>query len=169
MCVRTSRFSAVATAAIEQENAGSASALFNMMRNLGDTIGIAALQTLLTKREQDHSHVLSQQVTMFEQALRTRLDQLTQYFMSHGVILLISIVDDDESVRESLPDLLKQFGFAVEAFSSAEEFLASDHIGTDPLPDSRYGYAGNVRTESPTRAQVAPAGHSDRVHYGARR
>jgi FixJ family two-component response regulator len=39
---------------------------------------------------------------------------------------LVSIVDDDESVRESLPDLLKEFGFAAEAFSSAEEFLASD-------------------------------------------
>jgi FixJ family two-component response regulator len=38
---------------------------------------------------------------------------------------LVSIVDDDESVRESLPDLLRQFGFAVEAFSSAEAFLAS--------------------------------------------
>ena len=41
---------------------------------------------------------------------------------------LVSIVDDDESVRESLPDLLKEFGFSAEAFSSAEEFLASDHI-----------------------------------------
>src|SRR6266478_7202058 len=40
--------SAVATAGIEAENAGSASALFNMMRNLGGAIGIAALQTLLT-------------------------------------------------------------------------------------------------------------------------
>ena len=78
--------SAVATAGIEAENAGSASALFNMMRNLGGAIGIAGLQTLLTKREQYHSNVLSQQVTMFEQATRTRLDQLTQYFMSHGVI-----------------------------------------------------------------------------------
>jgi FixJ family two-component response regulator len=42
---------------------------------------------------------------------------------------LVSIVDDDESVRESLPDLLQQFGFAVEAFSSAEAFLASDVVG----------------------------------------
>ena len=42
---------------------------------------------------------------------------------------LISVVDDDESVRESLPDLLREFGFAAEAFSSAEEFLASDRIG----------------------------------------
>ena len=38
---------------------------------------------------------------------------------------LVSVVDDDESVRESLPDLLRQLGFAAEAFSSAEAFLAS--------------------------------------------
>ncbi len=42
---------------------------------------------------------------------------------------LVSVVDDDESVRESLPDLLKEFGYAVKAFASAEEFLASDCIG----------------------------------------
>jgi FixJ family two-component response regulator len=41
---------------------------------------------------------------------------------------LVSVVDDDESVRESLPDLLQQFGFAAEAFSSAEAFLASDVV-----------------------------------------
>lgn len=41
---------------------------------------------------------------------------------------LVSIVDDDESIRESLPDLLKEFGFTSQAFSSAEEFLASDGI-----------------------------------------
>jgi DHA2 family multidrug resistance protein len=78
--------SAIATAGIEAENAGSASGLFNMMRNLGGAIGIAALQTLLTKREQYHSNVLSQSVSMFEQATRTRLEQLTQYFTNHGVI-----------------------------------------------------------------------------------
>lgn len=41
---------------------------------------------------------------------------------------LISVVDDDESVRESLPDLLKEFGFDAQAFSSAEDFLASDWV-----------------------------------------
>jgi FixJ family two-component response regulator len=41
---------------------------------------------------------------------------------------LVSIVDDDESVRESLPDLVRQFGFAAEAFSSAEAFLASEVV-----------------------------------------
>jgi FixJ family two-component response regulator len=43
--------------------------------------------------------------------------------------LLISVVDDDESLRESLPDLLREFGFAALTFSSAEEFLASDSVG----------------------------------------
>lgn len=43
--------------------------------------------------------------------------------------LLVAVVDDDESVRESLPDLLREFGFAVKAFASAEAFLASGHIG----------------------------------------
>ena len=42
---------------------------------------------------------------------------------------LVSVVDDDESVRESLPDLLREFGYAAQAFSSAEEFLASDYVG----------------------------------------
>ncbi len=40
----------------------------------------------------------------------------------------VSVVDDDESVRESLPDLLRELGFVAQAFSSAEEFLASDSI-----------------------------------------
>jgi len=41
---------------------------------------------------------------------------------------LISVVDDDTSVRESLQCLIRSFGFAVEAFASAEEFLNSDHL-----------------------------------------
>jgi len=42
---------------------------------------------------------------------------------------LVSVVDDDESVRESLPDLIRQFGFTAQAFPSAEAFLASDCVG----------------------------------------
>jgi DHA2 family multidrug resistance protein len=78
--------SAVTTAGIEPENAGSASGLFNMMRNLGGAVGIALLQTVLTKREQYHSNVLMQSVSVFEQATRTRLDQLTQYFVDRGIV-----------------------------------------------------------------------------------
>jgi FixJ family two-component response regulator len=39
---------------------------------------------------------------------------------------LIAVVDDDESVRESLPDLLREFGFEAHTFSSAEEFLSCE-------------------------------------------
>jgi len=42
---------------------------------------------------------------------------------------LVAVVDDDESVRESLPDLLRELGYSVRAFSSAEDFLASDCVG----------------------------------------
>jgi FixJ family two-component response regulator len=41
---------------------------------------------------------------------------------------LLSVVDNDESVRESLPDLLRELGFAARTFSSAEEFLSSDDL-----------------------------------------
>ena len=77
--------SAIAVSGIEQENAGSASALFNMIRNLGGAVGIALLQTFLTKREQYHSNVLVQSVSLFEEATRSRSERLTAYFLSHGV------------------------------------------------------------------------------------
>lgn len=77
--------SAVATAGIEEENAASASALFNMVRNLGGAIGIAALQTFLTKREQYHSNVLTNLVSPLDEITRTRILNLTAYFLRHGV------------------------------------------------------------------------------------
>ena len=77
--------SAIAVAGIERENAPSASALFNMIRNMGGAIGIAVLQTFLTKREQFHSDVLTAQVSLLGQATRERLDGLAQRFMAHGV------------------------------------------------------------------------------------
>jgi DHA2 family multidrug resistance protein len=77
--------SALATAGIESESAASASALFNMTRNLGGAIGIAALQTFLTKREQFHSNVITGSVSLFSEATRQRIDQLQAYFLAHGV------------------------------------------------------------------------------------
>ena len=41
---------------------------------------------------------------------------------------LLSVVDDDEMLRESLPDLLREFGFAAIAFSSGKEFLESGYV-----------------------------------------
>ncbi len=51
--------------------------------------------------------------------------------MSHGSHrgVLVAVIDDDESVRESVPDLVREFGYEVETFASAEEFLASGDLG----------------------------------------
>jgi DHA2 family multidrug resistance protein len=77
--------SVVASAGIEAENAGSASGLFNMTRNLGGAIGIATLQTLITKREQFHSNTLMDSVSLFNEATRQRIADLTHYFQTHGI------------------------------------------------------------------------------------
>jgi FixJ family two-component response regulator len=45
-----------------------------------------------------------------------------------SILPLVSVVDDNESVRESLPDLLRVLGFAAQTFSSAEEFLESSYV-----------------------------------------
>ena len=76
---------AIAIAGIAPDLAGSASALFNATRNLGGAVGIALLQTVLTKREQFHSNVLSSQVTLLAPETRQRLDHgLVDYFLAHG-------------------------------------------------------------------------------------
>ncbi|WP_223280075.1 MDR family MFS transporter [Nostoc sp. PA-18-2419] len=74
----------IATANIEREQAGSASGLFNMMRNLGGSMGIAALSTLLTRREQFHSNRVGDAVSLYRPETQQQIDQLTQYFISHG-------------------------------------------------------------------------------------
>jgi DHA2 family multidrug resistance protein len=77
--------SAIAIAGIEREHAGSASALFNAMRNMGGAVGIAMIQTFLTKREQFHSAILSSQVTLLDESTRQRIEHLAGYFLSSGV------------------------------------------------------------------------------------
>ncbi len=77
--------SAIALVGIAPQEAGNASGIFNMMRNLGGAIGTAALETFYTKREQYHSFVIGQHVSLLEAATRTRLAELQQYFMAHGM------------------------------------------------------------------------------------
>jgi DHA2 family multidrug resistance protein len=76
--------SALATGGMERENAGSASALFNMMRNLGGSIGIAILETFVAKREQFHSSIITAHVSLLDPATRLRLESLQSYFMANG-------------------------------------------------------------------------------------
>lgn len=76
--------SSIATAEIEPALAGSASGLFNMMRNLGGSFGIAALATLITNREHFHSNRLGEAVSLYDPETQQRLEQLTQYFLGRG-------------------------------------------------------------------------------------
>jgi DHA2 family multidrug resistance protein len=76
--------SAIAMFGIAHHEAGAASGLFNMMRNLGGAIGTAAIETFFTKREQFHSFIISDHVSLLEPATRNRLADLQQYFASHG-------------------------------------------------------------------------------------
>jgi len=75
---------ALATGGIEHEQSGSASALFNMLRNLGGSIGIALLATQLDLREKLHSVRLGEGASLFNPATQERLDALTRYFIGLG-------------------------------------------------------------------------------------
>lgn len=75
---------ALATGGIESEQTGSASALFNMLRNLGGSIGIALLATQLDLREKFHSVRLGESVSAFSAATQERLDGLSQHFIQIG-------------------------------------------------------------------------------------
>jgi DHA2 family multidrug resistance protein len=76
--------SGVATAGLPKAQAGSASGLFNMMRNLGGSFGIAILATLLTNREQFHSNRLADTISFYDPATQQRIEELTQLFISKG-------------------------------------------------------------------------------------
>ena len=73
---------------------------------------------------------------------------------------LISVVDDDESVLESLPDLRREFGFEAQTFSSAEEFLASESVADTNclvLDVAMPGMSGpDLQQELKTREQSIP-------------
>lgn len=76
--------SSVATAGLTPQVAGSASGLFNMMRNLGGSIGIASLATLLTKREEFHSNRIGDAVSLYSPQTQQRINDLTNLFVSRG-------------------------------------------------------------------------------------
>ncbi len=76
--------STIATAGLPPSQAGSASGLFNMMRNLGGSFGIAIIATLLTTRQQFHSNRLGEAVSLYNPATQESINRYTQFFVSRG-------------------------------------------------------------------------------------
>jgi DHA2 family multidrug resistance protein len=75
----------VTTGEIAPQDAAAASGITNMLRNLGGAIGTAVLATVITKREQFHSNIIGQSVTLAREEVRNRIAQSTDYFIAHGV------------------------------------------------------------------------------------
>ena len=67
--------SSITTGGISPSEAGAASGLSNMLRNLGGAVGTATLATVLTKREQFHSNIIGQSVTLYRDEVRQRIDR----------------------------------------------------------------------------------------------
>jgi MFS transporter, DHA2 family, multidrug resistance protein len=77
--------SAVTLGSVAPQDAPAASGISNMMRNLGGAIGTAVLATIVTKREQFHSNIIGQSVDLGREEVRSRIAQMTDYFLAHGV------------------------------------------------------------------------------------
>src|SRR6266404_5550852 len=75
----------VMTADIAPQDSAAASGISNMLRNLGGAIGTAVLATVITKREQFHSNIIGQSVTLGREEVRNRIAQTSDYFLAHGV------------------------------------------------------------------------------------
>jgi DHA2 family multidrug resistance protein len=76
--------STLTTGDIKAEDAAPASSLFNMMRNLGGSIGVAMVSTFVTQREQLHSSRIGEAITLTAPAVQERINQYTQLFISRG-------------------------------------------------------------------------------------
>jgi MFS transporter, DHA2 family, multidrug resistance protein len=75
----------VTTGDLAPQDAAAASGISNMLRNLGGAIGTAVLATVITKREQFHSNIIGESVTLGREEVRNRIAAMTDYFMSRGV------------------------------------------------------------------------------------
>jgi DHA2 family multidrug resistance protein len=75
----------VLTGGTAPQDAAAASGISNMLRNLGGAVGTAVLATIVTKREQFHSNIIGQSVTLGREEVRNRIAQSTDYFIAHGM------------------------------------------------------------------------------------
>lgn len=106
--------STLTTAGISGTQAPSASALFNMMRNLGGSVGVAMISTFVTRREQFHSSRIGESVYQASAAVQERINSMTQAFASHGADLTTA---HDQAVK-MLDNIARRESFLM-AFNDA--------------------------------------------------
>lgn len=111
--------STLATTGIAKAETGSASALFNMMRNLGGSIGVALLSTMITRREQLHSSRVGEAIYNGSLALQERLGYLTQYLIARGA----DTVHAQTQAMAMIDNLVRRESFVL-AFNDAFMMLA---------------------------------------------
>ncbi len=111
--------STLTTGDIPQEEAAPASSLFNMMRNLGGSIGVAMVSTFVTQREQLHSSRIGEAVTMTATAVQDRLNQYTQLFINRGADSALAM----QEATKMLDRLVRREAY-IQAYNDAFFLLA---------------------------------------------
>lgn len=110
---------ALATGTIESSQAGSASALFNMLRNLGGSMGIALLSTLVTRREQFHSQRIGEGVSLYSAGTQETLDRSVATFVQQGY----DAATASQQALETLQRLVRREAFVM-AYNDAFLIIA---------------------------------------------
>jgi DHA2 family multidrug resistance protein len=90
----------LATSSLSPKNAGDGSAIFNILRNLGGSVGIAILSTLVTRREQFHDFRIGESVTPFSLAMQQRLAAAQNGFLTKGADAVTAMHQAIDSVKE---------------------------------------------------------------------
>jgi DHA2 family multidrug resistance protein len=130
---------------IEKEQAGSASGLFNMLRNLGGSVGIAVLSTFLTVREQFHSARLGEAVSMYNLETQQRVQTVTEGFVFSGSDVVTALHRAlgviDFSIRKEATVMAYNdcfFFVAVALFCSSALILLCKKVGAQKGPSEAH-------------------------------
>ncbi|HWR35189.1 MAG TPA: DHA2 family efflux MFS transporter permease subunit [Clostridia bacterium] len=69
---------------IPKEQMGNATSVFNLMRNVGASIGIASVTTLIARSGQEHTNIMGAHVTQYDQVTRSMFEMMRSAFIAHG-------------------------------------------------------------------------------------
>jgi MFS transporter, DHA2 family, multidrug resistance protein len=113
---------------VPRERMGNATSIFNLMRNIGGSMGIAASTTFLARRGQLHVHALGSHVDPYSLGVQTTLESLRAFFVSRGS----DLVTATEQAQAALAGLVRRQATMV-AFTDVFRFLALLFVVMLPL------------------------------------